>query len=309
MSQMMQTDYFGTQIDFSAPLYEPALLPPDSIRWRVYKNQLALAIGGIAAVLLEFAEPRIRSGVWDHSTYKDDPISRSKRTGLVAMLACYGPASTARTVIGQINLKHGKVKGATPSGQSYRALDPVLLDWVAATASYGFLMAYDQFIYPLSDVEKDQFMQEGEAIGREFGARHGPSTIAAFLEMMDKLEPGFEAHPIIFEFLDIVQSPRAAPNIPGFLRRAVARASISLLPAQVRETLGLGSAYDLGRLDRFLLRMAGRAAEKRIDRQSAPCLASQRLGLPHNFLYLAQSEQTRLLSENVFSGQNRMSAA
>src|SRR3546814_19086985 len=81
----MQDDYLGTAIDFAAPVGEPALLAPDSVQWRVYKNPIALGIGGIAAVLLEFAEPRIRSGVWDHSTYKADPIGRSRRTGLVAL--------------------------------------------------------------------------------------------------------------------------------------------------------------------------------------------------------------------------------
>ena len=77
----MQSEYLGTAIDFAAPVGEPALLAPDSVQWRIYKNPIALGIGGIAAVLLEFAEPRIRSGVWDHSTYKADPIGRSRRTG------------------------------------------------------------------------------------------------------------------------------------------------------------------------------------------------------------------------------------
>ena len=107
----MQENYLGTIIDFSSPVGEAALLAPDSVQWRVYKNPIALGIGGIAAVLLEFAEPRIRSGVWDHSTYKADPIGRSRRTGLVAMLACYGPASVARAVIGKVNRMHGAVKG------------------------------------------------------------------------------------------------------------------------------------------------------------------------------------------------------
>ena len=191
MAEQLPSDYLGTPVNFAEPQNEPALLSPDSIRWRVYKNTIAVGIGGIAAVLLEFAEPRIRSGVWDHSTYKIDPISRSKRTGLVAMLACYGPASTAKTVIGQVNHMHGHVKGQTPDGQPYRAMDPMLLDWVAATASYGFLMAYDRFVTPLNDADKDRFMAEGQNIGREFGARHGPPSLAAFHEMMAGLEPNF----------------------------------------------------------------------------------------------------------------------
>jgi len=292
----MQSEYLGTAIDFAAPVGEPALLAPDSVQWRIYKNPIALGIGGIAAVLLEFAEPRIRSGVWDHSTYKADPIGRSRRTGLVAMLACYGPASSAKAVIGQVNRMHGKVKGETPGGTGYRALDPVLLDWVAATASYGFLMAYDRFVHPLSDADQDRFMADGDAIGREFGARHTPPTLDAFMAMMDELEPHFEAHPIIFEFLDIIQSGKAAPGVPRFLHRAIARASVSLLPDHIRRKLELGPRYDLTRLDRTALRLAGRLADRHVDRAAPHCQASVRLGLPHDFLFKSPAEQRRLLA-------------
>lgn len=297
MGLPMQDDYLGTAIDFAAPHGEPALLAPDSVQWRVYKNPIALGIGGIAAVLLEFAEPRIRSGVWDHSTYKIDPIGRSRRTGLVAMLACYGPASTAKAVIGSVNRLHGKVKGETPDGEKYRALDPVLLDWVAATASYGFLMAYDRFVHPLSEADKNRFMRDGDAIGREFGARHSPPTIDAFMAMMADLEPRFEPHPILFEFLDIIQSGRAAPNVPRFLHRAIARASVSLLPEHIRQRLDLGARFDLTRFDRMMLRLAGRLADRQIDRKSPWCQSSVRLGLPHDFLFKAPAQQKRILAD------------
>lgn len=287
----MQDNYLGSIIDFSAPVGEAALLAPDSVQWRVYKNPVALGIGGIAAVLLEFADPRIRSGVWDHSTYKADPIGRSRRTGLVAMLACYGPASVAKDVIGKINRMHGQVKGETPADEKYRALDPELLDWVAATASYGFLMAYDRFVHPLSEADKNRFMRDGDVIGREFGARHAPGSVDAFMDMMAKLEPRFEPHPILFEFLDIIQSGRAAPGIPRFLHRAIARASVSLLPDHIRRKLDLGSRYDLTRLDRLALRLAGRLADRRPDRNSPPCQASVRLGLPYDFLYRPPGRQ------------------
>lgn len=291
----MQDNYLGTIIDFSSPVGEAALLAPDSVQWRVYKNQIALGIGGIAAVLLEFAEPRIRSGVWDHSTYKVDPIGRSRRTGMVAMLACYGPESAAREVIGKVNRMHGAVKGTTPGGEKYRALDPVLLDWVAATASYGFLMAYDRFVCPLSMADKDRFMRDGNAIGRAFGALHGPTSLDGFDAMLADLEPRFEPHPIIGEFLEIIESGRAAPSIPRFLHRAVARAAVSLLPGRVRDRLELGRRYDLSRLDHMALRFAGRLADRRVDRQSAPCLSSERLGLPHDFLYRPAAVQRALL--------------
>lgn len=298
----MTESYMGQVLDFSAPAGEPALLAPDSVQWRVYKNQIALGIGGIAAVLLEFADPRIRSGVWDHSTYKADPIGRSKRTGSVALLACYGPASTARTVIGLVNQLHGKVKGETPSGEKYRALDPALLDWVSATASYGFVTAYDRFVQPLGETEINRFLRDAEAVGRVFGARHTPKTIAEFMTMMEALEPRFEAHPIIFEFLDINRSGKAAPNIPGFLHRAIARAAVSLLPRRLRATLKLGADFDLTFVDRTALRLAGRLADRKFDPEAAPSLACMRVGLPADFLYRSQREQRAILVNAAVPG-------
>src|SRR5262245_28552852 len=83
--------YLGWKVDFANPPGAAAFCAPDSISWRVFKNPVALSVGGVAAVLLEFADARIRSGVWDHSTYKQDPIGRSQRTGMAAMVGVYGP--------------------------------------------------------------------------------------------------------------------------------------------------------------------------------------------------------------------------
>lgn len=52
------------EIDFALPRGEPALTAPDSISWRIFKNPVALFIGGVAAVILELAEPAVRTGVW-----------------------------------------------------------------------------------------------------------------------------------------------------------------------------------------------------------------------------------------------------
>jgi hypothetical protein len=48
----------------------PALFEPDSVTWRVMKNPVALVVGGFAAVILELAEPRVRSGVWEHTSFR-----------------------------------------------------------------------------------------------------------------------------------------------------------------------------------------------------------------------------------------------
>lgn len=267
-------------IDFSSPKGEEAYLPPDSIQWKVFKNPLALAVGGVAAVLLEFADARIRSGVWDHSIYKVDPIGRSQRTGMAAMVGVYGPKSVARQVIGGVNRMHAKVAGKTPAGEEYRALDPELLNWVSATAQYGFLTAYDRFVRRLSPADKDRYWHEGTAVAELYGVTKVPQSEADFYRMMDRLLPRFEPHRINQEFLEIIQSGRAAPSVPRFLHRSLARAAVSILPRQVRERLELGREFDLTLRDSLLVKAMGRLPERLKDRSSPAWQAALRLGLP-----------------------------
>lgn len=290
------SSYLGWKIDYANPPGEAAYLDPGSVHWRVYKNPIALAIGGVAAVLLEFADARIRSGVWDHSTYKADPIGRSKRTGIAAMVGVYGPQSAARRVIQGVTNMHSRVVGQTPSGEAYKALDVELLDWVSATAGYGFLNAYDRFVSPLPEADKTRFYEEAHPIARLYGVRYSPSSTADFLKMMDRLADRFEPHPIVEEFLGIIQSGKAAPNAPKVLHRALARASVSLLPPIVRAKLALGRDYDLSPIDSLMLKAAGKLADRIAVANSPPCQASQRLGLPADFLYRRPAEQKRLLA-------------
>jgi uncharacterized protein (DUF2236 family) len=289
--------YLGWKVDFLTPAGEASLQHPSSLQWRIFKNQVALGIGGVAAVLMEFADARIRSGVWDHSTYKVDPIGRSRRTGIAAMVGCYGPASAARRVIQGVTNMHARVQGETPKGEAYKAMDPELLDWVAATAAYGFLNAYDRFVSPLSEADKNRFYRDGGVVARLYGAHNTPKSQDEFLAMMERFAPRFEPHPIVSEFLDIIQSGKAAPNVPRFLHRALARASISILPPIVRQKLELGSSFDLTTADWIALKLAGKLADRRVDPNSPGAQASVRMGLPRDFLYRGASEQARLLRE------------
>lgn len=279
MNQMRKPSAART-IDFASPKGEAALLAPDSVQWRVFKNPVAMAVGGVAAVLLEFADARIRSGVWDHSIYKVDPIGRSQRTGMAAMVGVYGPASAARRVIGGVNRMHARVSGTTPKGEAYRALDPDLLNWVYATAQYGFLTAYHRFVRPLSAADQARYWREGQPIAELYGVTRTPQSEADFVALMDALLPRFEPHPINIEFLDIIRSGKAAPTVPRVLHKALARAAVSLLPPVVRARLELGADYDLTLRDRLMVKAMARLADRVKDRNSPAWQAAERLGLP-----------------------------
>lgn len=289
--------YLGWTVDYTSPKGEPGFAAPDSVAWRVFKNPVALAVGGICAVLLEFADARISSGVWDHSIFKTDPIGRSKRTGIAAMVGVYGPQSAARRVIQGVTNMHAKVGGETPSGEAYQALDVELLDWVSATASYGFLTAYHRFVAPLSEADLTRFFTEGDDVARLYGVENPIHSYADFDAMLARLAPRFEPHPINTEFLDIMKSGRAAPYVPKGLQSAVVNAAVDILPPQVRETLELGADYDLSPRGRALIKAMGWTADRIPDLKSAPAQAAERLGLPRTFAWKSEAAKARILSE------------
>lgn len=286
--------YLGWRIDFAAPGGAKSLSAPDSMHWRVYKNPVALAIGGVAAVLMEFAEPRIRSGVWDHSTFAKDPLGRSHRTAMAALIGVYAPEAAARRVIQGVNNMHAKIGGQTPTGEPYRALEPDLLNWVAATASYGFLTAYDVFAAPLSEAERKRFYREAAGVAALYGVTHAPRSDADFSAMLERLAPRFEPHDIVRQFLAIVESGRGAPAPAG---RTLARAAVSILPAGVRAVLELGARYDLGRTETHIIKGLAALAERTPIPGSPPVQASRRLGLPANFLFRSAGAQQRALAQ------------
>jgi uncharacterized protein (DUF2236 family) len=297
--QKTETAARALTFDFSKPAGEPSLVAPDSIQWRVFRNPIALGVGGVAAVLLEFADARIRSGVWDHSIYKVDPVGRSKRTGVAAMAGVYGPASAARRLIGGVTRMHSRVSGTTPAGQDYTALDPQLLNWVHATAAYGFLHAYCRFVRPLGQADRKRFYAEGKPVAALYGVTRTVTSDADFTAMMDELLPGFEPHPINLEFLGIIQSGQAAPSVPRFLHRALARGAVAILPPVVRKRLQLGREWDLTLADSLALSAAGRLADVVRDRTSPAWHAAVRQGLPGDFAWVAPGRQRQLLAQRA----------
>lgn len=278
-------DGSGAKPDFSKPAGEPALAALDSVSWRVFKNPVALFIGGISAVLLELAEPRVRSGVWDHTSFRTDPVRRLQRTGLAAMMTVYGPRTEAEAMIARVRRVHSRIAGQTPAGQAYEADDPELLNWVHATAAFGFAEAYNRFVEPLSVAEISRYYAEGGATARLYGATATPRSEAEMRIFFDAMRPKLEPSPIIFEFLGIMRRAPVFPAAARPLQRLMVRAAIEALPAWARALLELSGEPSLRTWQRRIVSGAGRAADRLPLAGSPPVEACRRLGLPETYLF------------------------
>jgi uncharacterized protein (DUF2236 family) len=276
----------GQEINFAKPLGEAALLSPDSISWRIFKNPVALFVGGIAAVILELAEPAVRSGVWNHSTFRTDPMGRLRRTGLAAMVTIYGARSVAEPMIAAVVRMHAKVIGETPAGVPFCANDSSLLKWVHATASFSFAQAYSRYVAPLSRAEMSAWYLEGVPVSRLYGALDAPSTELELQELFDAARERLEPSAIIFEFLQIMRDAPVVPMHLRWMQRLMVGAAVEIIPAWMRERLRLSAAYGVRRpWDMWVVKFAGALADRIVVADSPASQSCLRLGLPPTFLY------------------------
>jgi uncharacterized protein (DUF2236 family) len=221
--------------------------------------------------------------VWEHTTFRTDPVGRMKRTGYAAMVTVYGPAERARAMIAGVVRAHERVAGVTPAGAPYRANDEELLNWVNATAGYGFFEAYHRFVRPLTHSEMDRVYDEGHEAAALYGAHGAPRSSAEVQELFAVMRPKLERSQIVFDFLDIV---RDAPLLPSrSLQRAMARAAVELTPDWARRILGLGSSYGLRPGGESALRALGAASDRIVLESAPPAQACVRMGLPADYLY------------------------
>ena len=274
----------GPNWDFTAPTGEAALAAPDSVSWRVFKNPLSLFIGGVAAVILELAEPSVRDGVWQHSSFRTDALTRLQRTGLAAMMTVYGPRSRAETMIAHVVRRHGQVTGHTSEGVPYEANDPVLLDWVQATASFGFMRAYHLYGHPLTAAERDAFMAEAAPGARLYGATGAPTSQAGLAALFARMDPRLVRSPIIGEFLDIMERVPALPLPLRPVQRLLVRAAVDMVPPALITRLGL-ERRTLSPWQCRLVRAAGAAADRIVLKDAPPAQSCVRMGLPADYLY------------------------
>ncbi len=276
----------GPQIEFARPHGEPALVPANSVSWRVFKNPIALFVGGVAAVILELAEPAVRTGIWEHSSFRRDPLGRLRRTALAAMVTVYGPRSVAEPMIARVVRMHAKVAGLTPAGVPYSANDAQLLAWVQATAGFGFAEAYSRYVRPLLEPEFDALYREGTRAARLFGVLDAPSSVVEQRALFDSMQGRLQPSPIVFEFLRIMRDTPAFPAQLGWMQRLLVRAAVDILPAWIRECLGVTAQYGLRPGEKWIVRLAGAASDRIVLPEGPAAQSCLRLGLPITYLHV-----------------------
>ncbi len=269
---------------FDRPAGEPSLLPPDAISWQVFRNPLTMFMGGVAAVLLELGEPRVRAAIWEHSRFRIDPEGRLRSTGVAAMVMVYAGRSTAFAMATRVRDIHGRISGTTPCGQSYTATDPLLLRWVHATAAHGFLIAYRAYAREMSPADRDRYFVEGRTGAALFGVTDAVSSEAAFNTFLTEICPTLTPSPAILEVIERVRTAALLPRPLRHLQHFLVRGAVDLLPHPLRKQLGITQEGGLSHGERMTLKGLALLADRVVLPTSPAARACRRLGLPSNYL-------------------------
>jgi uncharacterized protein (DUF2236 family) len=180
---------------------------------------------------------------------------------------------------------HGRIGGLTPDGQAYRADDPELLDWVHATASFGFVEAYNAYVRPLRDAQRNSFYADGESAARLYGASSAPSSQQELDMLFETMRGRLEPSPIVFEFLDIMRRVQVLPRPFAAIQGLLVKAAVAIVPQWIRERLELGGRWELRSWEGRVARQGGAIADRIVLRSGPAVQSCRRLGLPDDYLY------------------------
>jgi len=164
-----------------------------------------------------------------------------------------------RTIHTRVNGQLRESVGMFPAGSAYSAEDPALVLWVHLTLLESIPLAYELFVGPLSDRERDSYCAESAWVAIALGARPAdvPVTWAhasdqlARMYASDVLAVGRQAH----ELSIAVLAPRFSRLLPPLAswNRLVA---VGLLPAQIRREYRLAwNDIDQRRFERIVARL------------------------------------------------------
>lgn len=217
---------------------EAPFLPVDSVARHVHADLPAMSIGGLAALLLQMLHPLTMAGVAEHSSYKEDPIGRLRRTAAFIGATTFGTAGEAARAIDEVREVHRRVHGRAPDGRRYSATDPDLVTWVHVAGCYCFLRA-SQLYGPrrLSRSEEDGYYAATAPVARALGARWVPETSDEIDAYLRRMRPALYAGPQALDARNFLLRGVARRPNDRAVHAVVAAGALGVLPRWAREEL------------------------------------------------------------------------
>jgi len=133
---------------------------PDSVTWRLHADPVQF-VAGVRALFLLALHPLAMAGVDQHSTFREDPVGRLRRTGEYLGVVTFGTRAEADRTAARVRGVHRRVRGVEPeSGVAYEGSDPALLLWVHCGEIDSFLTIGRRAGIRVSTADADRYVAE-----------------------------------------------------------------------------------------------------------------------------------------------------
>lgn len=231
---------------FGGPPGDPGLVGPGSVSWEIHADPAAISIGGLGAIVLEILHPSVMAGVQDHSTYREDPLRRSRTTYGYVVTTTFANTQAATRLIKAVHGVHSRIEGVRPDGVAYRALEPELIGWVHTCIPWAVMTAFELYNRPLTVDERDRYLSEQAVIGRMAGADEVPETAAELEEYVEWMRPRLSVNAQTLEFFEFLLADLPGAQPTGAVVRASRQFQVGmglgLMPPWAGRMSGFGSS-------------------------------------------------------------------
>ena len=229
---------------------DDAYLPPHGMARSVHSDLPTMLIGGLSALLLQSLHPLAMAGVAEHSSYREDPLGRLRRTAAFVAATTFGTAAEAEAAITQVQRVHRRVKGTAPDGRPYSADDPDLVTFIHVAEVSSFLASSQRYgPRPLAPEQCDRYFEEVAPVALALGATWAPRSSDEVESYLLRMRPQLYAGPQAKAARDWLVGGVARRPGERAVYSLVLGAAVSVLPGWARRELGLSLA---GPLDLFV---------------------------------------------------------
>lgn len=212
------------------------LFSDDDLIRHITREGALIAAGG-AASLLQTAHPQVAQGVYDHSYTAEDPLRRLRNTMGWLYAVQFGTRKEAETFSALVTRGHDQV-----TGPGYRANDPELQVWVAATL-FAVAAQFYQLLFRRTFTEDElaEFYGQTKVYATILGCPEErlPATYRDFRVYYAGMLNGLEISDASRAIADQVLHPRlpGGPlNAPGLA--AIRLITAGMMPAPIRAQYG-----------------------------------------------------------------------
>lgn len=134
--------------------------PPHSVTWLVHIDR-CMWVGGVRGLMLQALHPLAMRGVWQNSTFQDDPFGRLRRTADFVGRVTFGSPSEADEIGRRVRGIHRQLRIKDPdTGKLHRVDEPALLLWVHCAEVSSYLEVARRGGLGLTERQADQYLYE-----------------------------------------------------------------------------------------------------------------------------------------------------